>query len=369
MEEVRIINDPDGRLADLLSGFKASKNAAFILLTASSKVSEYEGISAAGVNPQARRLTPALDAEALILGATVSAGHLPFSPRGIVSPVVVSRGCLNLLGLEKRVVDCGSFQSPICELLRLSERVAECPSSGRALPAELVLSLFQKGLEIGSSFADYNDYLVVAECVPGGTTTALGLLSALSYDVRGLLSSSLPECNHEQRWSIVEQGLKKTPYSREQMSKHALLAVASLGDPMQAVACGIAMSASRKIPVFLGGGSQMLAVLSLIKSMHEHGHQIARLANITVMSTTWVVDDSGAGVRRLAELTGASMLAAYPDFHGSRHAGLQAYEDGNVKEGAGAGAALCLSFLSGFSRAEVLSAVDASYDEFTVAPE
>ena len=40
------------------------------------------------------------------------------------------------------------------------------------------------------------DYLVIGESIPGGTTTALGVLSALGVKAEGKVSSTLPENPH-----------------------------------------------------------------------------------------------------------------------------------------------------------------------------
>lgn len=363
----RTINDPFNCSEKLLAILQDCKQGSFILLNAGSKVSDLEGISAAGVDPAARRLTPALDAEALILGKTISAAKLPVSPRGIVSPVVISRACLRLLDLDVKVVDCGSFHAPRVELLRLSDKPADCPSTGRALPVELVYALYKKGLELGANYTHYSSYLLLAECVPGGTTTAYGLLTGLGYEVGGLLSGSLPDCNHELKRELVVKGLKNSPYSIAQMKEEALLAVASLGDPMQAVAAGICMAASAKIPVVLAGGSQMLAVWALIKALSGAENQAASFENICIMTTGWVANDRAARVAHLAEILDAPLFAACPDFKKSKHPGLQAYEEGNVKEGAGAGACLFMAALKRHSPDKIMSEIDKCYDELLPA--
>ena len=358
---VQTVNDPFANLNELSNWFKIERKGSFLLCNAGTRVSEITGISAAGADAAARRLTPALDSEALVLGQTISAESLPVSPLGIVSPVVISRACLQLLQIEPQVIDCGGFASAkIKNLLQLSSSVADCPSSGNALPESLVAKLFDLGQELGNKFSEENDYLVLAECVPGGTTTAMAVMSALGYEINGLVSSSLPSSNHSQRWDLVNTGLANSGYSRSDFKSKPLLAVSSVGDAMQAVVAGIACSATTRIRVFLAGGSQMLAIWGLLKAL---GLPQAQLERITIMTTGWVAFDKSAGVQKLAKIMSAPMAAARPNFWNSRHPGLQAYEEGHVKEGVGAGACMCLAHLNGFTAIEIQNAIDNCYDE------
>jgi uncharacterized protein (TIGR00303 family) len=363
LEYVHFLNDPYGCAEKLLFSFSTDHRAAFLLCNAGTKASDEEGISAAGSDPAARRLTPALDAEALLLGKTISAPLLPVSPAGIVSPVVISRACLALLKMEVQILNCGSFQrAALCEI-HFSDLVADCPASGAALPEAHVHELFEQGMRLGTELARQKTHLVLAECVPGGTTTALAVLTALGFAADGLVSTSLPAGDGGRRRRLVSSGLERMVFTRQEIEADALLAVAALGDPMQACVCGIALSASESVPVFLAGGSQMLAVFALLKNLSLG--RAARLDNITIMTTKWVSHDPGAGVVKLARLLEAPLAAATPDFYRSRWAGLRAYEEGHVKEGAGAGACLCLARAAGFSPETIMAAVDACYAELT----
>ncbi|MBX9686194.1 MAG: TIGR00303 family protein [Candidatus Obscuribacterales bacterium] len=357
------LNDPFHSFERLLNRFDGPEGGQFVLSFAGTKASEHEGISAAGSSPEARRLTPALDAETLLLGKPVTAASLPVSPSGIVSPVVITRACLSLMNLSPLLVDCGSFHPALTEAMKLSTQVADCPSTGKALPLPLVKELYQSGIALGQSLSESRSYLILAECVPGGTTTAMALLTALGYETKGLLSSSLPNSNHEQRFQLVEKGLSKTSYSKAEIKADALKAVAALGDPMQAFSAGLAASAARSMPVYLAGGSQMLAVWALLRAL-DQSTQIER--NLTVLTTKWVAFDSSAGISKLADILQAPLAAACPDFMSSRHAGLRAYEEGNVKEGVGAGASMCLANMAGFSPETIMAAIDRSYDEMVL---
>jgi uncharacterized protein (TIGR00303 family) len=331
----------------------------FMLCLAGTESSDRPDISAAGATAAARRLTPAIDAEILLAGRALSADTIPVSPIGICSPIVITKACLDLLDLPVQIIDCGSFAPPMVPHLRCGVSPAKCVSTGDALPYDQVQELFRNGMEIGAQCARELDYLIVAECVPGGTTTAMGVLTALGWNVRNLLSGSLPRLDHDGRYDLVQAGLTTAGLSRAELSQQPLKAIAAVGDAMQAFTTGVALGASEFVPVILGGGSQMLAVYALFDALRA-----ARNVKYTptVATTKWVAFDPGAATPQLADMIGAPYMAACPDFNASKHQGLRAYEEGNVKEGTGAGASLVVAHQIGsFAENEIIAAVDSAY--------
>jgi uncharacterized protein (TIGR00303 family) len=365
---LKVINDPAGRLSYVLSRLSGSRSAArlsggFLLAVASTATSDIPGISAAGATPELRRLTPRIDAEILSAGKTVDGMPLPVSPSGIVSPVVITRAVVKLLDLPVTVIDCGSFSPPGVDCLTVGTTPAKCLSSGCALERRQVDALFQAGVRIGCRVRDELDYLILSECVPGGTTTGAALLAALGYEARQLVSSSLPEADFALKHSLIESGFM---LSGIKPGVSPLDAVAAIGDPMQPVAAGIALAASSKVPVILAGGSQMLAVWALISAIDPAAQGLDE-RQLAVITTKWVAFDRQAGSARLAALVGAPFAASCPDFTQSRHAGLRAYEEGNVKEGVGAGGAMAAAYLEGrASGIEIVEAIDRQYDELVL---
>ena len=285
-----MLNDPNGSTSRLLSD-RFSGKGKFYLCLGSTHTSDIPGISAAGITPGMRRLTPCTDAEALVLGRTVTVESIPVSPAGIVSPVVITRACLNLLSSQIAVADCGTFFPPAIPCLMTAQPVAQCLSTGAALPLLCVERLFEKGRVEGELASRGNDYLVLSECVPGGTTTAMGVLTALGFRVDKLLSSSLPECNHQQRSTLVAEGLKQANLTQNAVSANPLRAVAAVGDPMQPFVAGMAVGAMERCPVMLAGGSQMLAVFALVRAMLGTNSTRISGAPPVVATTKWVAFD------------------------------------------------------------------------------
>ncbi|HEY9772196.1 MAG TPA: TIGR00303 family protein [Planktothrix sp.] len=371
-EFIKLINDPDGSAARLLGDLRGKKGKFFLCLGAT-ETSDRDDISAAGATPEMRRLTAAIDAEALVAGKTISHPTLPVSPRGIVSPVVITRACLELLDIDVAVVDCGTFAPPAVHALRAGDKVAKCVSTGQALLLDDVASLFARGKSVGREDSHECDFVVVAECVPGGTTTAMGVLTALGWDVGDVLSSSLPQSNHGARRKLVIDGLKRSGWALEELQKHPFSAVAAVGDTMQPFAAGLAIGAGEHVPVILAGGSQMLAVFALIQAFQATlPTTFVKASSLPVVATTkWVAFDPTAKTGELSVRIGAPYLASAPNFQHSRHPGLRVYEEGNVKEGVGAGAAMMLARAAGGATPEqIQSAIDDTYDELvgTLSP-
>ncbi|MBY0356804.1 MAG: TIGR00303 family protein [Candidatus Obscuribacterales bacterium] len=362
---IRHLHDPFGTLAVLIEKIAASSGR-YLLCLGSTELSDREGISAAGCDAQSRRLTPAIDAEALCLGKTVSAPSLPVSPAGIVSPVVITRAVLKLLGIEPSIYDCGSFVIPQIEHITVSRLPARCLSTGPAMSLSLVQKLFDEGLKVGAELGKNSGHLIIAECVPGGTTTALALLTALGYPANELVSGSMPAPNLALRASLVQEALKKSGASVEHFQSEPLSAVAVCGDPMQPFVAGLAAAASLHCPVVLGGGSQMLAVYALIKYLSLSTKLKVNFSALLVATTKWVAFDPACRSAELATLVGAPFLASCPDFNQSKHPGLSAYEQGNVKEGVGAGAVMAVAGWKGFSEMNIRTAIDDSYEQMVL---
>ncbi|MGK7946983.1 MAG: TIGR00303 family protein, partial [Microcystaceae cyanobacterium] len=168
-----------------------------------------EGISAAGKTPKDRRYTAIADAEFLVKGRQSSYVYpLPPLIEG-VSPVYISRGILESLKIPIHLFNAGLPIAPVVPYIDLQGQPAACVSSGKSLPLNVVKSLFQQGLHWGNKLSQNlpNSYLIISECVVGGTTTALSILTGLGIDAMGKINSSHPHCNHQQKEKIVQAGL------------------------------------------------------------------------------------------------------------------------------------------------------------------
>ncbi|MEM9538426.1 MAG: nicotinate mononucleotide-dependent phosphoribosyltransferase CobT [Cyanobacteria bacterium P01_E01_bin.42] len=306
-----------------------------------------EGISAAGATPEDRKYTAIADAEFLINGVKPNPQY-PLPPLHVgASPVLISRAVIEALKIPVWLFDAGLPQSPSVPAIALEGQPAQCVSTGQALPLSTVQNLLDRGLFWGEKLGRQlpNRYLIIGECVVGGTTTALSILTGLGLAAKGKTNSSHPSCNHEQKWAIAQQGLNQISPSQK---SDPLKLVAAVGDPMQIAVAGMAIAASRQCGVLLAGGTQMLAVYALLEAIARAYSLPYQGDRIVVGTTRWVAEDGTGDTVGLAEAIGnVPLLATQLNFTHSRFENFRAYERGYVKEGVGAGGCAIASHLLG----------------------
>ena len=344
-----------------------------LLLLAATATAEQPGISAAGATPQSRRLTATADAELLMLGPAAQRPHaLPPLPAG-VSPALIAHVGLRELGLLHRtqVVDLGCPVAPAVPHWRLpageAAGPAACVSTGRAMAPQRVAALLERGRRWGQCWPE-GEPLLLAECVPGGTTTALGVLQGLGLAAAGLVSGSLREPAHGLKARLVSEGLAAAGLGVAGADPLAVLA--AVGDPMQAVAAGLLLElAPRGIPVLLAGGSQMAAVLALALDLAAPEQREALAQGAVVATTAWVAEEPGSDLQRLLRLIGErwqvqpQLAVATLRFHHCRSPALRDYERGYVKEGVGAGGVAVLWELAGRDPLALAAACDPACEQ------
>ncbi|MEO1400604.1 MAG: nicotinate mononucleotide-dependent phosphoribosyltransferase CobT [Cyanobacteria bacterium J06635_1] len=330
------------------------------------------GISAAGATPEARQYTALADAEFLHDGPTPHPQH-PLPPLSVgVSPAYISRAVLAALGLPIYLFDAGLPQSPSVPHIALGGTPARCVSTGQALPMAVVQRLFQVGWQWGKQLGRkfQGSYLILGECVVGGTTTAQAILTALGIPAAGKISSSHPQCNHDQKTALIKAGLRQGSPQKTPVSP--LAAIAAVGDPMQAAACGLAMAASQHSGVLLAGGTQMIAVYALMLALSQqslvqtmNGDEIATLPpwipdNIVIGTTRWVAEDLSSDLVGLSETVGSiPILISQLSFQTAHYSQLQIYEQGFVKEGVGAGGcAIAASLYKHWPQTALIKAIE-----------
>jgi uncharacterized protein (TIGR00303 family) len=309
------------------------------------------GISAAGATPESRRYTAIADAEFLATGKNVS---FPLPPLVAgASPVLISHAVVAGQNLPLYIFNAGLPTPPTVENIDLDGKPANCLNTGRALPLDTVKHLWQQGLIWGEQLAQQGAYVILSECVVGGTTTALALLTALGINARDKVNSSHPICNHSQKWELVQNGIQTAKLAA---SSTAWEIVAAIGDPMQIVVAAMAIAASQHVGVLLAGGTQMLAVYALARATQIEWNP----ERIVVGTTRWVAEDPTGDTVGLAESIGdVPLLATQLSFADSQYPQLRAYEQGFVKEGVGAGgAAIAASLYQGWTQAELLHRIE-----------
>jgi uncharacterized protein (TIGR00303 family) len=321
------------------------------------------GISAAGATPTDRQYTAIADAEFLYHGAQPHPQY-PLPPlHAGASPVLITRAIVTAQNIPVHLFNAGLLHSPTVPTIDLRGMPARCLSQGNALDLPIVSHLLEQGLLWGEKLAAQapQGYVILGECVVGGTTTALAVLTGLGWDALGKVNSSHPTCNHSQKWQLVQQGLAaQTLWENSPEIQQWQKVLAAVGDPMQIVVAGMAIAASQTCGVLLAGGTQMLAVYALIQAIAQAQSLPWQPAQVMVGTTKWVAEDPTGDTIGLAKVLKAPLIATQLSFVQSRYAMLRAYEQGFVKEGVGAGGcAIAAHLYQNWGQKQMLTAIEA----------
>ncbi|MEM6251746.1 MAG: nicotinate mononucleotide-dependent phosphoribosyltransferase CobT [Cyanobacteria bacterium P01_D01_bin.156] len=299
-------------------------------------------ISAAGNSPTARMTTAVADAEFIYHGPSLNPHYtLPPLQAG-VSPALLAYAIIAGQTLPTYLFNTGLPNTPSVPHIDVNGSVAQCVSSGNALSLRTVQHLFQAGLHWGSILGRRfsGSYLIVGECVVAGTTTAQAVLTALGLDVAGFMGSSHPKCNHSQKMDLIETGLSNSQPEIDSV----WAAIAAVGDPMQPFTLGMTIAASHNSGVLLAGGSQMVAIYTMLMQLYEH-HPWNR-ENVIIGTTQWIVNDATSQFLALADIVPTPpIISSKFSFQESNYPQLSIFEKGYIKEGVGAGGCLIAGHL------------------------
>jgi uncharacterized protein (TIGR00303 family) len=360
----------------------------FSLVVAYSATVQIPGISGAGTTLELREFTATADVEILAHGKARCLKGVPSNPTGAPGPSIITRAAFNLVpDLIYLPVDAGlklKADAPnvfVPQGARPAERITSGQSLGK--DESVAVTLFEEGVKFGDKIGQQystDRYLIIGESVPGGTTTALGLLLALGLPAEERVSSSMPDNAHQIKLEAVNQGFAAIGRKKGDFAKYPLGGVAALGDPMQAFTAGMALAASSYCPVMLGGGTQMAAVVALMAALQDNNAYVglfkrAKPANIVLATTRWVSADPTADLAGLAriietEFSGfpVSYMSANLNFATSRYLPMKLYEQGYVKEGVGAGAAAIMAMIEcNLSPAELLPHIEQAYKDLVAS--
>ncbi|HMK94462.1 MAG TPA: TIGR00303 family protein [Candidatus Limnocylindrales bacterium] len=311
----------------------AGKKPLFICTIATTQTGKIPGISAAGQHPELTDYTPPADAELLLLGKCKCIDGVPVTPEGIPTPALITMSALHLADIPVIIVSGGLRVKPQIPFLELGGSPGRDIRTGNAV--DNVKEVIDRAKIAGAQFAKLADYLVIGESIPGGTTTALGVLSALGVKAEGKVSSTLPENPHSLKVQAVKAGLAAAGESFGSLAKNPIRAISSVGDPMMAAFSGLVLGAASQVPVLMAGGTQMSAILAVVNALEPEV-----LCSVAVGTTRWIAKDKSSDLKGIVmQFCDVPILAANLDFGTSRFSGLQTYETGLVKEGVGAGGA------------------------------
>ena len=326
---------------------------AFSLVISYTATSEIPGITIAGEHPDLIKYTGPADAEFIHYGHCKSISVIPMTPDGKPTPALLTKTALEAASIPSVVINAGSNILPKLPFIDMGLEYGKNIAKEPALSQEEVRKAVEYGRIIGRFLGASTDCLVVGESVPGGTTTALGVL--VGFSVNALVSSSMPENPIDLKARIVKEGLKRLD------SKDPFDVVAQLGDPMIPTIAGILSTASEVSKVILAGGTQMAAVLCFAKKLGFDGK------NTAVGTTSYITEDKSANfLDTIEQVLDVPILVAKLKLGQSEISGLRSYSEGFVKEGAGAGGASIACMLkTGINSEKLLSLTEKEYRRIT----
>ncbi|HKR72881.1 MAG TPA: TIGR00303 family protein [Candidatus Nitrosocosmicus sp.] len=325
-----------------LQAFKSDKSA-FIFLISYTATSTIPGLTVAGANPQLIKFTPPADAEYIHYGKCKSVGVIPATPDGKPTPAIITKTALDISNIPIYVVDSGSEIKPILPYVTVDSPSGKNILNEPGLEYQKTLENYEMGKILGRQMSKVNDTIILGESVPGGTTTALGVMQAMGINAFNKVSSSMPDNPHTLKNKIIELALLRSNLKTGDCSNDPFKAISNLGDPMMPTAAGIAegvISSGKRI--ILGGGTQMCCIMTILKSLDIHLKD-----NVCIGTTSYLYNDEKSDIVGLVNQIDEEVEVFNIDLalDKSTKKGLRAYAEGFVKEGTGAGATSIAAFL------------------------
>jgi uncharacterized protein (TIGR00303 family) len=316
-----------------------------VLVAGNTQTARIDGISAAGADPDVMVHTPSADLEIVAYGQPTSAPVVPVSPSGCPTPAVVTRSVREHLGFDLLAVDAGLASSTTTPTVDVGDAPGDDIRQARAVPS--ASDVFESARDLGESLPD--EAVFVGETIPGGTTTALGVLTALGE--RATVSSSLPDNPLSLKHSVVEEGLSASELSPGGAAGEPLRAVEAVGDPVLAGVSGLVTGAIETgTSVTLAGGTQMAAAAALVRHAGIE-------APLELATTSFVAEDDTAALAAVASDLDLAVTVTDPGFERASHPAMDAYVAGEAKEGVGMGGALALADQRDVSMAAIRATV------------
>ena len=337
--------------------FLRGKKATFLLALSNTKTYEIEGISQAGI-PNKLHLTPALDAEFVCTGQVRSLNGIAETSKGVPTPALMTRMVHLLHPFSNiEILNLGLEVSPAINYFKqhtFDLQPSESIDKGAGINA---MEIFQKAVEFGKNYECQDDYLILAESVPAGTTTAQATALALGYDVKDKFSSSYKIKPDSIKDQTIQKALSHLDDSMDIFEKLGLVS-----DNMIIFNAGFLLGlTSTSTKVILAGGTQMASVLLVVNAIVKEMQGVFNSNNIALCTTKWVYADQASDIEGILKLLDFPVNAFYSDFDfsTSSHGALKLYDDGEAKEGVGAGAALCYALLNGVESSQIIKKLEA----------
>ncbi|MDR3172167.1 MAG: TIGR00303 family protein [Treponema sp.] len=324
----------------------------FLLCIGGTELSKVPGLSAAGANPELVPFTAPADADLIRFGRPKVVDGVPLDPEGHPSPALITRAAVLEADIPICVVRAGSYIPPTPPYIELGAGFGKDPRLEPAVPDGV--EVFERAREFARAFGRHHQSIMIAESIPGGTTTALLILRALGY--REMVSSAGPQNPTALKEAVWNQASERIGIRPGDLAQDPLRALTELGDPMQGAVAGLVMGLPPETEVILAGGTQMLAVAALVRAL-------GAVRKPLVATTKYVQGDESSGFNALARILDLETWIAPLDFSKVPYQGLSDYERGYVKEGVGAGGSVLYAQRAGVGVERIIAKTTELYAE------
>lgn len=333
------------------------KKADFLLAASVTHTCDIPNITQAGI-PGKIHLTPTLDAEFITTAKVFSLGDVAETPKGVPTPALITRAVEQLCPFATiKILDLGLEVVPQnCEVLDFdivpSEDITKKPHGANINVKEL----FEKGRKAGGEYQLEGDYIILGESTPAGTTTALSSVVALGYDeLKDAFSSSFSNEPNSLKAIVMNQAHNNITVTMDIYER-----LSHTADNMLIFVAGFLLEASKEHTIVLGGGTQMAAALIIAENLADELDVELNDENIYLATTSWVRNDYNSDIVTILEQLYFDAKSFYADFTftNANHPALKLYDEGEAKEGVGAGAALCYALSNGITEEELIKEVE-----------
>jgi len=336
--------------------FLRGKKATFLLSGSVTKTCEIPDISQAGI-PGKLSLTPTLDAEFLCLKEVHSLEDIAQTPKGVPTPALITRAVHELKPFSNiEILDLGLEVKPKIDYFKIHNFDLE-PSARIDDGAKIdAMAVFQAGVQFASSYETKDDYVILAESVPSGTTTANATAKALGYASDGYFSSSFKNNPSNIKNETIKNALNRVSQNDDVFAK-----LSNVADNMLIFNAGFVLgSTSKDLKVLLAGGTQMATVLLIVNSILQSMQGEMNSSNIALCTTKWISEDENSDIKALLQQLSfpINAYASSFDFSKSSHPALKLYDEGEAKEGVGCGAALCYAAINSIKKEELTQKIE-----------
>ena len=336
--------------------FLRGKKATFLLSASVTKTCEIPNISQAGI-PGKLYLTPTLDAEFLCTKQVRSMPDIAQTPKGVPTPALITRAVHELKAYSNiEILDLGLDVVPQINYFKIHDFAIK-PSARIDDGAKIsALEIFQKGIDFGQNYQINDDYVILAESIPAGTTTANATALGLQYECEGYFSSSYKNNPSDIKNQTIGKALKRVDLDADLFE-----ILSSVSDNMIIFNAGFILgSRVNNLKIVLAGGTQMAAVLLVINSILRSMGGVIDSSNLALCTTKWINKDENSNIKALLEQLDFPMnaYASTFDFSLSNHPALKLYDEGEAKEGIGCGGALCYASINGLTKEQVTKKIE-----------